>query len=145
MDNVKAAVETMAQLLTRPDIRAAWLNYAAADAERFAALDARVSDLSRNMHQLRGELDSAIAQAIRRELEGTELRVMGLGSLVDAMNAQSKALELLSQRMDAADEQRNEMLTLLRNAPRLVLPRPAPVEEEELDSPVGDDAGRFLP
>jgi hypothetical protein len=145
MDNVKAAVETMAQLLTRPDIRAAWLNYAAAAAERHAALDARVADLSRNVGSLRGELDAAVAQAIRRELEGTELRVMGLGALVDALNGQGAAIALLATRMDAADEQRHEMLALLRGAPRLVLPRAAPDDADDYDSPVGDDAGRFGP
>jgi hypothetical protein len=143
MDTVKAAVETLAQSIPNPAVRAAWLSYAAALAARDAARDLRVADLERNVAELRSGLDVKIDAAVRQALTDTELRVMGLGALVDAMNAQSKALELLSQRMDTADQQRNEMLALLRTAPRLVLPRAA--AEEEFDSPVGDDAGRFLP
>lgn len=114
-DNVRAAVESIAQLIPSPALRAAWLNYAAAQAERDAQMEVRLSNLQRNQTSLRGELDGVIANAIRRELEGTELRVIGFGALVDAIGA-------LSARMDVLEAQGQAIIARLP-------PRPIPEEE----------------
>lgn len=97
--NVRAAADSVAQALP-PEARAAWYAYVAAQSERDAWQDARIADAVTSLASLRGQLDAAIDAAVRRALEGSELRVAGLGALVDSMQAFDRRLGLIETRGD---------------------------------------------
>lgn len=139
MDNVRAAAESLAQAITNPAVRAAWLAYAAAQSERDASQSGQIMDLIRSMSALRGELDAAIDSAVKRALEGSELRVHGLSALVDAMNAFNMRLNQMETRADI----RTEMLrVIMERLDALVPPPPKPIPDyEDVDDPTGVDGG----
>lgn len=139
MDNVRAAAETLGQAITNPAVRAAWFAYVAAQSERDARQDTTIADLKGSFASLRRDLDAAIDGAVKRALESTELRVHGLGSLVDAMNAFETRLNAIETRGDI----RTAMLqTVIGQLDRLSPPPPKPVPiDDDIDDPTGTDAG----
>lgn len=139
MDNVRAAAETLGQAITNPAVRAAWFAYVAAQSERDARQDTTIADLKGSLASLRRDLDAAIDGAVKRALESTELRVHGLGALIDAMNAFDARLDAIETRGDI----RTAMLqTVIGQLDRLAPPPPRPVPiDDDIDDPTGTDAG----
>ena len=137
-DNVRAAAESLGQAITNPAVRAAWFAYVAAQSDRDMAQDARITDIVRSLASLRSELNTVIDGAVRHALEGTELRVHGLGALVDAMNAFEKRLDSIETRGDI----RTEMLQSIVDRLNTFVPLPPkPVPFDDIDDPTGTDAG----
>lgn len=139
MDNVRAAAETLGQAITNPAVRAAWFAYVAAQSERDARQDTTIADLKGSLASLRRDLDAAIDGAVKRALESTELRVHGLGALIDAMNAFESRLDAIETRGDV----RTAMLqTVIGQLERLSPspPKPVPIDDD-IDDPTGTDAG----